>query len=84
MAATPTTTVEIDRSLLERLRERDRGKSDRELLEDLAVVELGFETMRRVQGRNAGADEDEVMAEAVKAAREARGEIAGERRQTAA
>jgi hypothetical protein len=83
MAATPTTSVEIDSGLLERLRERDRGKSDRELLEDLAVIELGFETIRLVQERNTGADEDEVMAEAVKAAREARAEIAAERRRTA-
>lgn len=84
MAATPTTTVEIDSGLLEQLRERDRGRSDRELLEDLAVVELGFETIRRAQERNAGADEDEVMTEAVKAGREARAEIAAERRRTAA
>jgi hypothetical protein len=62
-----TTTVEIDTALLERLRERSPGKSDRELLEDIATITLGFETIARVQQRNADADEDEVMAEAVKA-----------------
>jgi hypothetical protein len=80
MAASPTTTVEINSELLKQLRARDRRKSDRQLVEDLAVVTLGFETVREVQERNAGADEDEVMAEAVKAAREVRAEMAAERR----
>jgi hypothetical protein len=80
MATTSTTTVEIDTALLEELRERDPRKSDRELLEDVAVIALGFETMRRVQERNAGANEEEVMAEAVSAAREARQEMDAERR----
>lgn len=74
-----TTTVEIDTALLERLRERVPGKSDRELLEDIATITLGFETIARVQQRNADADEDEVMAEAVKAVHEVRQETAQRR-----
>jgi hypothetical protein len=69
-----TTTVEFDTALLERLREREPGKSDRELLEDIATITLGFETIARVQQRNADADDDEVMAEAVKAVHEIRSE----------
>jgi hypothetical protein len=76
MTGSSTTTVEIDTALLERLRKRSPGKSDRELLEDLATITLGFETIARVQQRNADADEDEVMAEAVKAAHEVRREMA--------
>lgn len=68
MAAVSTTIVEIDSELLERLRERDPGHSDRETLERVARIQLGFETIRRVQARNAaaGVDDDEVMAEAVR------------------
>jgi len=74
MNAPATTTVEIDSELLARLRERSPGKSDRELLERVARIQLGFETIRRVQERNgaAGVDDDEVMGEAVRAARESR------------
>jgi hypothetical protein len=80
MAAPPTTTVEIDSRLLERLRRSDPRKSDRELLEDLAVIAVGDETVRRLHERNADVDPDEVMAESVRAAREARREMAAERR----
>lgn len=80
MAASPTTTVEIDSALLERLRQRDPRRSDRELLEDLAVIAVGDETLRRLHERNADADEAEVMAESVRAVREARREMAAERR----
>lgn len=74
MNALATTTVEIDSELLTRLRERSPGKSDRELLERVARIQLGFETIRRVQERNAaaGVDDDEVMTEAVRATHEAR------------
>jgi hypothetical protein len=74
MNAPATTTVEIDSELLTRLRERSPGKSDRELLERVARIQLGFETIRRVQERNgaAGVDDDEVMSQAVAAARESR------------
>jgi hypothetical protein len=74
MAATATTTVEIDSELLSRLRKRSPGKSDREALERAARIQLGFETIRRAQERSAaaGVDEDEVMAEAVRGVRESR------------
>jgi hypothetical protein len=74
-----TTTVEIDTALLERLRDRAPGKTDRELLEDLATVTLGFETIRRAQERNVGADEDEVLNQAVEAVHEVRDEMAQRR-----
>lgn len=81
MSAAATTSVEIDSELLGRLRERAPGKSDRELLERVARIQLGFETIRRVQERNAvaGVDDDEVMAEAVRAVRESRRERAARR-----
>jgi hypothetical protein len=69
-----TTMVEIDNNLLARLRERSPGKNDRELLEDLAVVTLGFDTIHRVQRRTAeaGIDQEEIEREAVRAVRENR------------
>ena len=69
-----TTTVEIDSDLLARLRERSPGRSDRELLEDLAAVTLGFETIHRVQPRTADADidQEEIEGEAVRVVRERR------------
>ena len=72
MSAPAATTVQIDSELLARLRQRSRGKTGRELLETIARIQLGSETIRRVQERNnaAGVDDDEVMAEAVRAARE--------------
>lgn len=69
-----TTVVEIDSELLVRLRERWPGKSDRETLERVARIQLGFETIRRVQQRNAAAGDDDetVMAAAVRAVHESR------------
>ncbi len=68
------TTVEIDSDLWARLRERSPGKSDRELLEDLAAVTLGFETIHRVQRRtaDAGIGQEEIEGEAVRVVRERR------------
>jgi hypothetical protein len=69
-----TTTVEIDSDLLARLRERSPGKNDRELLEDLATVTLGFETIERVRQRtaDAGVDQQEIEDEAARVVREHR------------
>lgn len=69
-----TTAVEIDSDLLARLRERSPVKSDRELLEDLATVTLGFETIQRVRQRTAeaGVDQQEIEDEAVRVVRERR------------
>jgi len=53
------------------LRARDPGKDDRALLEELARAKLGFDALRESQRRNA-VDEDEAMAQAVKAVREIR------------
>jgi hypothetical protein len=68
-----TTSIEIDTELLERLRKRRPEKSDRELIESLAKITLGRETLRRVQERNALSDE-EAIALGVKAVHEARRE----------
>jgi hypothetical protein len=81
MNAPATTTIEFDSDLLRRLRERTPGKSARETLERVARIQLGFETIRRVQERNAtaGVDDEEVMAEAVRAVHESRRERAARR-----
>lgn len=72
--ATPSTTsVEIDTELLERLRSRRPEKSDRELIESLAKITLGRETLRQVQERNA-LSEEEAIALGVSAVHEARHE----------
>ena len=70
-----TTTVEIDSELLGRLRARDPAKDDRVLLEELARVRLGFAALRESQRRNT-VDEDDAMAQAVKAVRAIRAERA--------
>ncbi len=75
MVASATTTVEIDSELLERLRERRPEKSDRELVESLAKITLGRETLRRMQERNT-LSEEEAIALGVRAVHEARRESA--------
>ena len=74
MAVSDTRTVELDSDLLDRLRQSSPGRSDRETLERVARIQLGFETVRRVQERieAAGVDDDEVMAEAVRSVHETR------------
>jgi hypothetical protein len=66
-----TVHVEIDRELLSRLRARHPGKSDREVIERLATIELGMAALRQSQRRNA-LNEDETMEQAVRAVHEAR------------
>ena len=78
MGRATTTTVEIDTALLERLRERSPGKSDRALIESLATIALGREAIYVIRERFADHDSREVDAAAVKAVREARREIASE------
>jgi hypothetical protein len=74
MTAPATATVEIDRELLERLRKRRPQQSDRELVERVARIELGFEAIHRAQARTAaaGTDQAEIDAEAVRLVKEAR------------
>jgi hypothetical protein len=69
-----TVRVEIDSELLSRLRTRHPGKSDRELIERLAVIELGMATLRESQRRN-GVPEEEALEQAVRAVHEARAEM---------
>jgi hypothetical protein len=66
-----TTNIEIDTELLERLRARAPGKDDRELIEDLARISLGFDVIRESQRRNAVPD-DRAMDEAVRTVHEIR------------
>lgn len=75
-----TVDVKFDRDLLERLRERRPEKSDRELLESLARIQLGRDASARVRERFAGVPSEEIEREAVKAVREVRSEMAAERR----
>jgi hypothetical protein len=72
MATTPTTHIEIDTDLLERLRKRRPERSDRELLEGAARIQLGREAIARVRKRFAGVPIEEIESEAVKAVREVR------------
>jgi hypothetical protein len=71
---------EIDRELLERLRKRRPEKSDRELVESVARIQLGREASARVKERFAGVASEEIEREAVKAVREVRHEMAAEQR----
>jgi len=66
-----TTSVEIDSELLARLRERWPEKSDRQLIEDLVLVQLGFAALRGSQQRNA-LSEEEAVELGVRAVHEAR------------
>lgn len=79
MAATPTTRIEIDSDLLDRLRKRRPGQGDRELLESAVRIQLGREAIARVRKRFAGVPMDEIEREAVDAVREVRREDAAER-----
>lgn len=69
-----TVQVEINSELLERLRARHPGKSDRELIERLAIIELGMAALRETQRRDAD-PEEVVLEEAVRAVHEARTEM---------
>ena len=78
MSPPATATVEIDLELLERLRKRRPKQSDRELVERVARIELGFEAIHRAQQRTAtaGTDQAEIDAEAVRAVKQSRSEQA--------
>jgi hypothetical protein len=72
--------VERDARVLRVLRERDPGKSERELMEDLAVIKEGDEAIERIRACFVGVASEEIEREAVKAVREVRQELASERR----
>lgn len=71
MAQPATTSVEIESELLARLRERWPEKPDRQLIEDLVHIQLGFAALHRSQQRN-GLSEDEAVELGVRAVHEAR------------
>jgi hypothetical protein len=68
-----TTRIDFDSELLAKLRARRPGKDDKTLLEEMARIDLGFETLAEVQRRNALSDEDATDL-AVRAVREVRAE----------
>ncbi len=68
-----TTFVDIDAELLDRLRALYPGKSDRELLERLAKIELGRAALIETQHLDAD-PEEVVLEEAVRAVHEVRRE----------
>jgi hypothetical protein len=80
VTASGTATVEIDRELLAQLRQDAPGKSDRELLEDLAVIQLGDKAIANIREAFAGVPDEEIAREAVKGVREVRRKRAGPRR----
>ncbi|MGI8711642.1 MAG: hypothetical protein ACR2NR_00330 [Solirubrobacteraceae bacterium] len=69
-----TVQVDIDRELLQRLRERHPGKSDRELIERLAIIDVGMAVLRENPRPDAD-PEDVVLEESVRAVHEARAEM---------
>jgi hypothetical protein len=69
-----TVQVDMDGELLQRLRERHPGKSDRELIERLAITDIGMAVLR--ENPRLDADPEEVvLEEAVRAVHEARAEM---------
>jgi hypothetical protein len=70
-----TVRIEMDSELLDRLRARHPGLTDRELIERLAVIELGMAALRASQERNAPSEE-EALEQAARAVHEARAESA--------
>jgi hypothetical protein len=72
MNAPGTATIEFDQELLAQLRQDAPGKSDRELLEDLAVIRLGDKAITRIREAFADVPQEEIEREAVNGVREAR------------
>jgi hypothetical protein len=66
-----TVRIEIDSELLDRLRARHPERGDRELIEDLARIELGFAALGDIRARNALSEADATDL-AVRAVHEAR------------
>ncbi|MGP0048357.1 MAG: hypothetical protein ACLPZR_05835 [Solirubrobacteraceae bacterium] len=66
-----TVRIEMDSELLDRLRARHPGLTDRELIERLATIELGMAALREV-GRRSILSEDEALELGVRAVHEAR------------
>lgn len=73
MSSSRTTPVDFDADLLEELRAEEPGKSDRELLEDLAIRQLGLATARRTRQRF-NLTEEEALDLSLRAIREVRAE----------
>lgn len=65
-------TIEFNEELLAQLRQDAPGKSDPELLEDLAVIQLGDKAIVHIREAFAEVPEEEIAREAVKGVREAR------------
>lgn len=65
-------TVEFNEELLAQLRQDAPGKSDRELLEDLAVIKLGDKAIARIREAFADVPQEEIEREALKGVRKVR------------
>ena len=72
---TTTTRIEIDSELLAGLRSRHPGKDDRDLIEDLARIELGLAALHDPRARKA-LSEEEASELAVRAVHESRRNVA--------
>lgn len=70
-----TITVEIGSALPRRLRSRSPGKDDRTVIEDIARVSLGFQTLCEVQGRSSD-DDDALTDQAARVVRSLRRDVA--------
>ena len=64
MTASPTTRVEIDTDLLDRLRKRRPERNARELLESAARIQLRREAIVRVRKHFSGVPMEEIESEA--------------------
>lgn len=73
-ASLDTTTVEIDTQLLDALRALNPDESDREMLERLVRIEIGFGVLRESRNVADGLSEAEANELAVRAVREVRAE----------
>lgn len=71
MSVAAKSSVEIENSLLKRLRERFPGRSDSALLESAARLRLGREAIREAQ-ESFGLDDEDAIALGVRAVHESR------------
>ncbi len=76
MTAPATASVEFDQELLNQLREGAPGKTDRELLEQLAVNQLGDKALAEIREAFADIPDEEIEREAIRAIHQTRAESA--------
>jgi hypothetical protein len=74
MSTPGTATVEFDEELLNQLRQGAPGKTDRELLEELAINQLGDAALAEIREAFADVPDEEIEIEAVRAVHQTRAE----------